>query len=175
MWIATRKYFFSICVTDETPLDYCMVRSRQPNAIRETFGRTAIVTKDGDYHYRCLIPLRDVQQVMSQELRKISYDNFKDACKADPVYCSALHKCWTALATIQPEAPYSGLRKYAATLPPDSPAHDRRRSKPRPKKGSQAWQQLAANHVPTFAFDGCPSTLEVPRQPLRQLLSKTGG
>jgi len=111
MWIILNDAFFSIVKKDCKAYEL-LVRARRPGDIEKVFGRQYKVDKVdvADYLYRAIIPTNTVVYVMETEIRRITYGNFKDSVTSNDLH-DAYMKVWTAMAGVQPTAPYSGLRQ----------------------------------------------------------------
>jgi len=122
MWICLNDAFFSIVRKDCRP-DELLVRARRPGDIEKVFGRHFKVDKVdvADYLYRAVIPTRTVVYVLETEVRRITYGNFKDSVTTVDLH-DAYMKVWSAMATVQPTAPYSGLRRQRSLFSDPIPA-----------------------------------------------------
>jgi hypothetical protein len=100
--------FVSIVSKDCGP-DELMVRARRPGDIEKLFP-DAVVTEytASDYHYRAAVKKTAIKAALANEVDRINYDNFKSSVDDDPLH-NAYTRVWTAMASLQPQAPYSGL------------------------------------------------------------------
>jgi hypothetical protein len=118
MWIMLNDAFFSI-VKKDCKADELLVRARRSGDIEKVFGRDARVVRvlQADYLYRAVIPFETVASVLTAELRRVVYGNFKDTVKDRPLHDAYL-RVWSAMASLQNPRPYSGYD------------HERRASQP---------------------------------------------
>ena len=84
MWIATKFGFYSIVQTRQNNNQF-MVRARAQKDLENlkeslsTLKNTEIkVTKDADYHFRMIISVEDLNQLMLFFAKEVDYTNFKD-------------------------------------------------------------------------------------------------
>lgn len=149
MWIMLNDAFFSI-VAKDCSREELMVRARRPGDIEKVFpsakGRVTEFTAS-DYHYRCAISKDEIKRALCGEIDRVTYTNFKDSV-GDTRLHNAYHRVWSAMASLQPKAPYSGkpfFFKGQRGLSIEEEAH-----------------VLATGHMPDddfFAqFDNIPST-----------------
>lgn len=119
MWLMLNDAFLSI-VSKDCPPGSLLVRARRPGDIERVFGRKVQVTKldIADYLFRAVISKADLAEVMEREINRIDYGNFKDSV-VDKDLHDAYMRVWTAMASTQPTAPYSGLRRglSSASMP----------------------------------------------------------
>jgi hypothetical protein len=110
MWIMLNDAFFSIVKKDCTE-DQLLVRARRAGDIEKVFGRRHKVDRVtvSDYLYRAVVPFDDVAKVMVEELRRVTYNNFKDSVHAHDLH-TAYMRVWSAMAAIQNPRPYSEPR-----------------------------------------------------------------
>lgn len=107
MWICMNDCFLSI-VDKECARDELLVRARRPGDIEKIFpGAQVRVDGRGDYHYRAAVKKAAIEDAMVGEVRRINYDNFKNGVRDDELH-RAYMRVWTAMADLQPSAPYSG-------------------------------------------------------------------
>ena len=83
MWIFLNNAFLSI-VEDRDDKNRLLVRARLPDDIPRVFPTAEVFEKDhADYRYRALIPREEVATAISEQVRKIDYDNFKNSVSED--------------------------------------------------------------------------------------------
>lgn len=114
MWIVTDKGFFSFVVDRKDP-DYLWLRARVREDLARNFPDAEIIEKPGaDYLFRAKVLRTDVAARMSQMIMEADIKgHFKDVAKsrsAKPTHGDrgrAYYAFWTAMAELQPYAPYS--------------------------------------------------------------------
>jgi hypothetical protein len=114
MWIVTDKGFFSFVVDRKDPT-MLWLRARVREDLARNFPDAEIVEKPGsDYVFRAKVSKADVAARMSQMIMEADITgHFKDVAKArsaKPTHGdrgSAYYAFWTAMAKLQPYAPYS--------------------------------------------------------------------
>ena len=114
MWIMLSDCFISV-VSKDCAEDELMVRARRPGDIEKLFP-DAVVTEytASDYHYRAAVKKTEIKIALVDEVNRVTYDNFKDS--VDDVHLhNAYMRVWTAMATLQPQAPYSGKPRVFPT------------------------------------------------------------
>ena len=100
MWLMTNKGFVSI-VKDRDIKNNLMVRARIKGHIEAVFtGAKASYTENADYAYRASIPKSVVAQVMADLVDDVTYDNFKNSVKDDPLH-KAYMDVWTVMYRYQ--------------------------------------------------------------------------
>lgn len=106
--------FVSIVSKDCGP-DELMVRARRPGDIEKLFPGV-IVTEytASDYHYRAAIKKTAIKAALANEVDRVTYDNFKSSVDDYPLH-NAYMRVWTAMASLQPQAPYSGKPRLFPT------------------------------------------------------------
>lgn len=110
MWICLNDAFFSI-VNKDCGRDELMVRARRPGDIEKVFSNAKVTEYTAsDYHYRAAIKRTELADALVAELARVTYSNFKDSVQDRPLHDAYL-KVWTAMAALQPKAPYSGIRR----------------------------------------------------------------
>jgi len=78
-----------------------LVRARVMGDIERIFPKAKVTkTPARDYLFRALIPRMEVAKAMSEEVRRISYDNFKSSVDEDDRH-SAYLRCWVAMNNLQ--------------------------------------------------------------------------
>lgn len=113
MWICLSNAFFSVVAKSEDPPDYLRVRARRAADIFRVFGRRPTFQPRSDYAWHCRVPLADVQKMLSNEIRKITYENFKDTVGDDELH-NAYVNVWSAMSRIQKTAPFTGAPRDPA-------------------------------------------------------------
>jgi hypothetical protein len=106
--------FVSIVSKDCGPNEL-MVRARRPGDIEKLFPG-AVVTEytASDYHYRAAVKKTAIKAALANEVDRVTYDNFKSSVDDDPLH-NAYMRVWTAMASLQPQAPYSGKPRLFPT------------------------------------------------------------
>ena len=114
MWLMLSDLFVSIVAKDCKP-DELMVRARRPGDIEKLFP-DAVVTEytASDYHYRAAVKKTAIKAALANEVDRVTYDNFKSSVDDDPLH-NAYMRVWTAMASLQPQAPYSGKPRLFPT------------------------------------------------------------
>lgn len=114
MWIVTDKGFFSFVVDRKDP-NYLWLRARVREDLARNFPDAEIIEKPGaDYLFRAKVLRTEVAARMSQMIMEADITgHFKDVANrrsAQPTHgnrSSAYYAFWTAMAALQPYAPYS--------------------------------------------------------------------
>ena len=115
MWVCLSSAFFSIVHKNCGP-DEVLVRARRPGDIERVFpGATVKESTNTDYRYRAVLSRQAVAEVMSHEIMRLNYDNFKNSVDDDKLH-SAYGAFWGIHARLQPTAPYSGRRQSGKLL-----------------------------------------------------------
>ena len=110
MWLMLSDCFVSIVSKDCGP-DELMVRARRPGDIEKLFPGVVVTEYTAsDYHYRAAVKKTAIKAALANEVYRINYDNFKSSVDDDPLH-NAYMRVWTAMASLQPQAPYSGNRQ----------------------------------------------------------------
>ena len=79
MWLFVSGGFLSIVAHRHQP-DDLLVRARHPDHIQAVFPDAHVVfMRAADYPYRTVLPREVVQQVVSEYLLSMQYDNFKNS------------------------------------------------------------------------------------------------
>jgi hypothetical protein len=100
--------FVSIVSKDCGP-DELMVRARRPGDIEKLFPGVVVTEYTAsDYHYRAAVKKTAIKAALANEVDRVTYDNFKSSVDDDPLH-NAYTRVWTAMASLQPQAPYSGM------------------------------------------------------------------
>lgn len=96
MWIAITEGWLSIVGHRDKP-EHLLVRARNPEAIRRTFGKERMYyIGDADYPYRADIPRGEVAEFLTRRLTHMKYDNFKNTV-GDWEYRDVLHSVWNRM------------------------------------------------------------------------------
>ncbi len=114
MWVMMSDCFISV-VSKDCAEDELMVRARRPGDIEKLFPN-AVVTEytASDYHYRAAVKKTEIKAALANEVDRVTYDNFKSSVGDDPLH-NAYMRVWTAMASLQPQAPYSGKPRLFPT------------------------------------------------------------
>ena len=113
MWICLNRAFLSIVEPERgtngtSPT--LLVRARRPGDIESVFPGAKVEKRpERDYLFRALVPREAVAEAMANEVRGISYGNFKDSVRNNKLH-DAYAAVWSIMARLQPTAPYSGAR-----------------------------------------------------------------
>ena len=102
MWIVLNKSFLSI-VKNRNNENQLLVRARVKGDIEKVFEDADVFEdENADYKYRSYISRENVANVISYELLKIDYDNFKSSVSKDEMHRShAYMNVWSALNKLQ--------------------------------------------------------------------------
>ena len=97
MWIVLNKSFLSI-VKNRNNENQLLVRARVKGDIEKVFEDADVFEdENADYKYRSYISRENVANVISYELLKIDYDNFKSSVSKDEMHRShAYMNVWSA-------------------------------------------------------------------------------
>lgn len=122
MWVFTNNAFFSV-VKDRENENGVVVRARVPRDLENTFGSVHQVheTEDSDYRFRMFLDHEYVAEVISQAVKDIEYDNFKNSIsKKDTDRYSYYTRVWSVMNDWQEKLyPYNpdkyGLRDWYLT------------------------------------------------------------
>lgn len=99
MWLLLSDCFFSI-VKKDCQEDELLVRARRPGDIHKVWPRARVIeTNQSDYAYRAVLPHASVAGAIVNELKRITYPNFKNAVRDKRLH-SAYLTVWTALADL---------------------------------------------------------------------------
>lgn len=114
MWLCLNDSFLSI-VSKECSRDELLVRARRPGDIERIFPDAKVIeTTNTDYQFRARIKKVFVEAALVEEVKRISYGNFKDSVSDTPLH-NAYLRVWTAMSSLQPKPPYSDNR-FGATF-----------------------------------------------------------
>lgn len=116
MWLCLSNSFLSI-VEPSAPTvksgDFLLVRARRPGDIENVFPNAKVEKRpERDYLFRALIPRLEVAAAVAEQVKAISYPNFKNSVKNRPLH-DAFARIWGVMAALQPTAPYSA--KYGTS------------------------------------------------------------
>lgn len=101
MWVLLNDCFFSI-VKKDCGENEVLVRARRKGDLHKVWPRVdEIETTNSDYRFRAVIAIDDVAEALGNEVRRITYNNFKNSVRDDNLH-SAYSRCWGALASVQP-------------------------------------------------------------------------
>ena len=102
MWIVFNKSFLSI-VKNRNNENQLLVRARVKGDIEKIFEDADVFEdENADYQYRSYIIKENVANVISNELLKIDYDNFKSSVSKDDIDKSHPYmNVWSALNKLQ--------------------------------------------------------------------------
>ena len=132
MWIMLNDAFLSI-VAKDCARDELMVRARRPGDIEKIFPGTVVTEYTAsDYHYRAAVKKDAIKAAMCSEIDRVVYANFKSSTE-DHALHNAYMRVWTAMAELQPKAPYSGRKR----LPDDFFDFGEHMTTPAPKKAAK--------------------------------------
>lgn len=114
MWICLNNAFLSIVEPSGQDLntgDYLLVRARRLGDIQSVFPDAKVEKRpERDYLFRALIPRQEVAAAIADQVRGITYDNFKASVKDDRLH-NAYLTTWHTMARLQPTPPHSGRKK----------------------------------------------------------------
>lgn len=102
MWICLNDAFLSLvckgCARDEL-----LVRARRKGDIDKIFpGVKVTANAKTDYRFRAIVKRTEIAAALEGEVRRITYENFKDAVGNDRLHDAYL-KVWSAMADLQPK------------------------------------------------------------------------
>lgn len=102
MWIFLSDAFLSVVAErDEPSGPRLLVRARREGDIERIFPEAEIFQVTGaDYAFRAWLPRQRVAEVMQQQVRAITYPNFKDSIR-DRAYHDAALAAWSAMYRYQ--------------------------------------------------------------------------
>ena len=102
MWIYTQQGFYSI-VEDRDDPDMLLVRARVKGDSERLWPKAKVSEGEGsDYSFRARILRNAVAKVLSQEIKSVDYDNFKDRIDhTDPERGYWYHRIWTLMCCLQ--------------------------------------------------------------------------
>jgi hypothetical protein len=96
MWIFLKDSFLSIVAHRKDP-EALLVRARKKGDIQRVFLEAAEQhTPRADYPYRASVPRARVAEVLAEQARAITYDNFKKQV-GEPDRQDAYINCWAIL------------------------------------------------------------------------------
>lgn len=103
MWLCLSDAFLSI-VHKDCARDELLVRARRRGDIEKVFPGAAVArTPKADYLFRAVIKKRRVMAAVAREVRRISYDNFKESVREPKLHAVYL-RVWTVMTDVQPGA-----------------------------------------------------------------------
>lgn len=121
MWLTTLQGFVSV-VTDKDDPQILLVRARVREDITNSFpGATVEELPGADYVYRARLPREQVAAQLAAYVRdELLYEShFKDCALAqsepNAARLTSYYDCWSALARMQPYAPYSTVPRTVGT------------------------------------------------------------
>ncbi|MEN6544469.1 MAG: hypothetical protein ABFE07_00335 [Armatimonadia bacterium] len=110
MWCCLSDAFLSI-VEPEPGSPVLRVRARRKGDIERVFPGAKVERTPGrDYLYRAHIDREIVAQVMADQVRGISYGNFKNSVRNSKLH-DAYAGFWSIMARLQEIPPYSTSRR----------------------------------------------------------------
>jgi len=151
MWIFLNRGFFSLVKpAEKDPLakrvgldklgDYLLVRARRKGDIERVFpGFPVMVDKKRDYHYRALVGRAAIEIVLGNEVRRLSYDNFKNSIKDDD-YHDACSGVWTEMYVYQ--------RKHGSVTPRAAKQRRAKKRKGKSKIADYGYEDWLAEREP---------------------------
>ena len=99
MWLFLSESFVSV-VADRADRNRLLVRSRLENDIPRIFSCAEVFTvPNSDYKYRAFLPREYVAKVISDQLLKIEYINFKDS--VEDARHDAYFDVWSVMRAVQ--------------------------------------------------------------------------
>lgn len=100
IWIFLKQGFLSVVADRDNP-DRLLVRARVARHIQQVFPSADVFTDDSaDYHYRSFISRQTAADTISDSVRRIDYDNFKDAVVSESMH-TALMSVWVVMRNLQ--------------------------------------------------------------------------
>lgn len=80
------------------------------NTIRAEDGQEIVREINGlpTLDLRAAVKKTAIKAALANEVDRVTYDNFKSSVDDDPLH-NAYTRVWTAMASLQPQAPYSGM------------------------------------------------------------------
>lgn len=102
MWVMLNDAMFSI-VEDRNDSTQLVVRARREGDIEKVFKvpqEDVFENDTSDYRFRIWVDRDRVEEVISDEVRRIDYTNFKDSVGDDELH-DAYVKVWTAMFNMQ--------------------------------------------------------------------------
>lgn len=101
MWLCLNDAFLSI-VSKGCARDELLVRARRKGDIEKIFpGVRVIVSAKTDYRFRAVVLRDQVERAVVGELRRITYENFKNSVDDKPLHDAYL-RVWATMETLQP-------------------------------------------------------------------------
>ena len=112
MWICLNRAFLSIVEPERDTngtSPTLVVRARRPGDIESVFPGVKVEKRpERDYLFRALVPRDAVAEAGANEVRGISYNNFKASVSTKKLH-DAYAGFWNIHSRLQPTAPYSGI------------------------------------------------------------------
>lgn len=110
MWVCLSEAFFSIVEPADAGGDLLLVRARRGGDIEKVFPDAEVVRTPGrDYLFRAMIDRELVAQAIADQVRQVSYPNFKDSVRDRKLH-GAYASFWHTHARLQELPPYSTRR-----------------------------------------------------------------
>ncbi|MCP9793550.1 hypothetical protein KBZ20_14235 [Vulcanococcus limneticus Candia 3F8] len=102
MWLFLPDGFLSIvAVKGEENGPTLLVRARAAGHIEACFPAAEVITTaDADYRYRAFVPREQVAAALAEQVRQLSYTNFKNAISSDAYHDAAL-EAWGVMHRFQ--------------------------------------------------------------------------
>ena len=101
MWIFTTKGFLSIVQHNSMP-DHFQVKSRAIDPLEALWPDQEIEVIDwADYRFRITMTKEKALDVLTREVRDVTYTSFKDQCHEDHDYHYALTRVWSIMYNYQ--------------------------------------------------------------------------
>lgn len=79
MWICTNQGFISAVEHRAHPNLVCVRARRAEDLVNFTGAETIEQTDQADYRFRCVITKEQLKHLLSVQVDRINYDNFKDS------------------------------------------------------------------------------------------------
>jgi hypothetical protein len=115
MWICLNNAFFSIVDTNIAG-DKLLVRARRKGDIERVFPGAKVTRTPGrDYLYRAPVSREDVALTIADQVRNITYDNFKNSVRDDKLH-TAYSGFWHIMSRVQEIPPYSTTKRKQGAL-----------------------------------------------------------
>ncbi len=115
MWLCLNSAFFSIVEPSPGSSDL-LVRARRKGDIDKVFPGAEVQRIPGrDYLYRATVGRDVVAEVVAEQVRGISYGNFKSSVKNRSLH-DAYSAFWSIHADLQEVPPYSTRRRHGGLL-----------------------------------------------------------
>lgn len=119
MWVMLNDAWLSI-VADRDDKDFLLVRSRRRGDVARIFGVEEAEDHAADYTFRAFVHRDQVAGVMSREVERIDYPNFKNSVKDDQLH-TAFSRVWSIGYGLQMDNATEGqLRRRHGIMGPSS-------------------------------------------------------